>query len=33
MPFRDNVVLAKIDYTFGEYICGVDGKAGMRVSW
>ena len=26
-------VFAKVDYTFGEDISGVGGKAGMRVSW
>jgi len=26
-------VFAKVDYTFGEDISGLGGKAGMRVSW
>jgi hypothetical protein len=26
-------VFAKVDYTFGEDVQGVGGKAGMRVAW
>lgn len=30
---QTTAVFAKVDYTFGEDVQGLGGKAGMRVAW
>ncbi len=32
-PSASTAVFAKLDVTFGDDLEGIDGKAGMRVSW